>query len=169
MLFVCNKGARNESTLPFIMYLIMHTSVHTYIYRSVRLLVPPCTYRDRIPCSTVPLTRIFVPSLWKMTTRPPLSPVAKNSPSWLNSTVEIMSAEDREIRNSTQILNTGKYIIYPFSLPCHSVSLSLHLPPSVSLISLPILTLPPSFLFPSLFFPSSQPIQKANLQSTSKA
>ena len=34
----------------------------------------------------------FVPSLWKTTTLPPLSPVARNSPSWLNSTVEIMSA-----------------------------------------------------------------------------
>ena len=27
-----------------------------------------------------------------MTTLPPLSPVARNSPSWLNSTVEMMSA-----------------------------------------------------------------------------
>jgi len=31
--------------------------------------------------------------LWKMTTLPPLSPVANNSPSWLNSTAEIISAE----------------------------------------------------------------------------
>ena len=30
---------------------------------------------------------------WKMTTLPPLSPVASNSPSWLNSTQDIMSAE----------------------------------------------------------------------------
>ena len=32
-------------------------------------------------------------SLLNMTTRPPLSPVANSSPSWLNSTVEMMSAE----------------------------------------------------------------------------
>ena len=32
-------------------------------------------------------------SLWKITTRPPLSPVAKRSPSWLNSTHDMMSAE----------------------------------------------------------------------------
>lgn len=32
------------------------------------------------------------PPLWKITTRPPLSPVAKYSPSWLNSTVEMISA-----------------------------------------------------------------------------
>lgn len=31
-------------------------------------------------------------SLWKMTTRPPLSPVARRSPVWLNSTVEMTSA-----------------------------------------------------------------------------
>ncbi|MPC30687.1 hypothetical protein E2C01_023955 [Portunus trituberculatus] len=31
-------------------------------------------------------------SRWKMTTRPPLSPVASRSPSWLNSTHEMMSA-----------------------------------------------------------------------------
>jgi len=31
-------------------------------------------------------------SRWKMTTLPPLSPVARRSPSWLNSTQEIMSA-----------------------------------------------------------------------------
>lgn len=31
-------------------------------------------------------------SLWNMTTRPPLSPVASSSPSWLNSTHEMMSA-----------------------------------------------------------------------------
>ena len=31
-------------------------------------------------------------SEWNMTTRPPLSPVASNSPSWLNSTHEIISA-----------------------------------------------------------------------------
>ena len=31
-------------------------------------------------------------SLWKMTTLPPLSPVARRSPSWLNSTQEMMSA-----------------------------------------------------------------------------
>ena len=31
-------------------------------------------------------------SLWKMTTLPPLSPVARRSPSWLNSTHEMMSA-----------------------------------------------------------------------------
>lgn len=31
-------------------------------------------------------------SLWKMTTRPPLSPVASSSPVWLNSTVEMTSA-----------------------------------------------------------------------------
>lgn len=29
---------------------------------------------------------------WNITTRPPLSPVASNSPSWLNSTQEIISA-----------------------------------------------------------------------------
>lgn len=41
--------------------------------------------------------RVRVPtsgSLWKMTTRPPLSPVASSSPVWLNSTVEIISAGD---------------------------------------------------------------------------
>ena len=31
-------------------------------------------------------------SRWKMTTLPPLSPVARRSPSWLNSTQEMMSA-----------------------------------------------------------------------------
>lgn len=31
-------------------------------------------------------------SLWNITTRPPLSPVANSSPSWLNSTHEMMSA-----------------------------------------------------------------------------
>ena len=31
-----------------------------------------------------------------MTILPPLSPVANNSPSWLNSTVEMMSAEKKE-------------------------------------------------------------------------
>ena len=31
-------------------------------------------------------------SRWKMTTRPPLSPVASSSPVWLNSTVEMISA-----------------------------------------------------------------------------
>lgn len=31
-------------------------------------------------------------SCWKMTTRPPLSPVASSSPVWLNSTVDMMSA-----------------------------------------------------------------------------
>lgn len=31
-------------------------------------------------------------SCWKMTTRPPLSPVASSSPEWLNSTVDMMSA-----------------------------------------------------------------------------
>ncbi len=39
------------------------------------------------------LMSTFVPSRWNTTTRPPLSPVAKNSPSWLNSTVDMMSAE----------------------------------------------------------------------------
>lgn len=29
---------------------------------------------------------------WNITTRPPLSPVANNSPSWLNSTQDIISA-----------------------------------------------------------------------------
>ena len=43
-------------------------------------------------------------SRWKMTTRPPLSPVANKSPSWLNSTQDIMSAGDikknwRELKN----------------------------------------------------------------------
>jgi len=38
-------------------------------------------------------TLLTAGSRWKMTTRPPLSPVAKRSPSWLNSTQEIMSAE----------------------------------------------------------------------------
>ena len=32
-------------------------------------------------------------SLWKITTRPPLSPVANKSPSWLNSTQDMMSAK----------------------------------------------------------------------------
>ena len=31
-----------------------------------------------------------------MTTLPPLSPVARNSPSWLNSTVEMMSATNMD-------------------------------------------------------------------------
>lgn len=33
-------------------------------------------------------------SCWKITTRPPLSPVASSSPEWLNSTVDMMSAVD---------------------------------------------------------------------------
>ena len=32
---------------------------------------------------------------WKMTTLPPLSPVASNSPSWLNSTHDMISAEKK--------------------------------------------------------------------------
>lgn len=41
-------------------------------------------------------------SLWKMTTLPPLSPVARRSPSWLNSTHDIISAE---------ILNENDYLL----------------------------------------------------------
>lgn len=37
-------------------------------------------------------------SLWKMTTRPPLSPVASKSPSWLNSTHEMMSAAETDAK-----------------------------------------------------------------------
>ena len=33
-----------------------------------------------------------------MTILPPLSPVANNSPLWLNSTVEMMSAETKTIK-----------------------------------------------------------------------
>lgn len=47
------------------------------------------------------ITLLTVPSFtsvscWKMTTRPPLSPVASSSPEWLNSTVEMMSAAGRD-------------------------------------------------------------------------
>lgn len=34
-------------------------------------------------------------SRWKITTLPPLSPVARRSPEWLNSTVEMMSAVNK--------------------------------------------------------------------------
>lgn len=97
-------------------------------------------------------TRIFVPSLWKITTRPPLSPVAKNSPSWLNSTVEIMSAEDTEIRNRRYTrLNVASWILvkiyYVLSpLGCHLLSLSLSTP------------IPPFSLFPSLSLSLSLPL-----------
>lgn len=37
-------------------------------------------------------------SCWKMTTRPPLSPVASSSPEWLNSTVDMMSAVNKEVQ-----------------------------------------------------------------------
>ena len=37
--------------------------------------------------------KITISDLWKITTLPPLSPVANSSPSWLNSTAEIISAE----------------------------------------------------------------------------
>ena len=43
-------------------------------------------------------------SRWKMTTLPPLSPVAKRSPSWLNSTQDMMSA----VRAKQQSLVTFK-------------------------------------------------------------
>ena len=43
-------------------------------------------------------------SRWKMTTLPPLSPVAKRSPSWLNSTQDMMSA----VRAKQQSLVTLK-------------------------------------------------------------
>ncbi len=44
-------------------------------------------------------------SCWKMTTRPPLSPVASSSPEWLNSTVEMMSAVGRaETETSVRFL-----------------------------------------------------------------
>lgn len=45
-----------------------------------------------------------------MTTLPPLSPVARNSPSWLNSTVEMMSAacmneyEDESVRACEDVI-----------------------------------------------------------------
>ena len=35
-------------------------------------------------------------SRWNITTRPPLSPVANRSPSWLNSTHDMISAVDKE-------------------------------------------------------------------------
>lgn len=38
-------------------------------------------------------------SCWKMTTRPPLSPVARSSPEWLNSTVDMMSAANRKTQS----------------------------------------------------------------------
>lgn len=37
-------------------------------------------------------------SCWKITTRPPLSPVASSSPEWLNSTVDMMSAVNKEVQ-----------------------------------------------------------------------
>ena len=43
-------------------------------------------------------------SCWKMTTRPPLSPVARSSPEWLNSTVEMMSAANTNTNTHTQVL-----------------------------------------------------------------
>ena len=112
-------------------------------------------------------TRIFVPSLWKITTRPPLSPVAKNSPSWLNSTVEIMSAEDTEIRNRQYTrLNVASWILvkiyYVLSpLGCHSLSLSLHPHPTFLSLSLPLsITLPPSV---TLHHPSIFPLSPSSL------
>lgn len=43
-----------------------------------------------------------------MTTLPPLSPVANNSPEWLNSTVEIISAA-KEQKQSPEINYSCKY------------------------------------------------------------
>lgn len=40
---------------------------------------------------------------WKMTTRPPLSPVAKSSPSWLNSTQDMISASVTSSSNAPLI------------------------------------------------------------------
>lgn len=40
-------------------------------------------------------------SCWKMTTRPPLSPVASSSPEWLNSTVDMMSAVNNSVIRMT--------------------------------------------------------------------
>jgi hypothetical protein len=45
-----------------------------------------CTYHSGLEAILTP------GSLWKITTRPPLSPVARRSPSSLNSTQEMMSA-----------------------------------------------------------------------------
>lgn len=44
------------------------------------------------PPPTATRSRRTSGSRWKMTTRPPLSPVASSSPVWLNSTVEMISA-----------------------------------------------------------------------------
>lgn len=40
--------------------------------------------------------KLTASSFWKITIRPPLSPVARSSPSWLNSTVETISAERQQ-------------------------------------------------------------------------
>jgi len=56
-----------------------------------------------------------------MTTRPPLSPVARRSPSWLNSTHEIISAVIKNIilifinnfvQNITKLAKNFKIITY---------------------------------------------------------
>lgn len=43
-----------------------------------------------------------------MTTLPPLSPVANNSPEWLNSTVEIISAVEQQ-KQTPQFNHSSKY------------------------------------------------------------
>lgn len=78
------------------------------MYLTLQLHVPYMYHRNPThstnTTNTTPtiFSRSFtlVPSLWNTTTLPPLSPVAKNSPSWLNSTVEIMSAKERQNCNS---------------------------------------------------------------------
>lgn len=65
-------------------------------------------------------------SRWKMTTRPPLSPVARRSPSWLNSTQDMISAgKEQDTKSlSNAVTNTKSLSLWAF---CR-----LHVLPSVT-------------------------------------
>ena len=66
---------------------------------SIRVLtLSHCSYTTlssifSVPSKVLNRWNLTAGSRWKMTTLPPLSPVASRSPSWLNSTQEMMSAE----------------------------------------------------------------------------
>lgn len=63
--------------------------------KSLQILIPRRIFTNFFSLTLFFLYRwkLTMGSRWKITTRPPLSPVARRSPSWLNSTHEIISAE----------------------------------------------------------------------------
>lgn len=72
--------ADSEENTAFSMHL-------QYVYEAIFFFKKACV--QKVVVLHCKLTSV---SLWKMTTRPPLSPVARRSPVWLNSTVEMTSA-----------------------------------------------------------------------------